>query len=421
MTLRFQPVAILPTLCTLGNTFCGFLAIAKVGDALLDPARFGEHVLFAAWMIFLAMVFDALDGKIARITNQASDFGAQLDSLTDLITFGVAPAFLVKAVFDHTTTAAGAPYAPKVTLLVSAIYAICATLRLARFTIETDTSEEAHEKFFGLPSPAAAGVIASTAFLMFEKGSPLADVAPETRLLLVKGWLWMLPVLGMLMVSKVEYVHLVSRWGRGRRPFLHLVAIVLAILVVVGWHELMFFVCFAGYAFAGPIMTFVERSAGRRIFAPPDDEDPDAEATPAVSALVAAGSNLGDRQAHLAFAVERLRGLPTTRVLAVSDAVETEPVGGPKQRPFLNAAILLHTTLPPEQLLAELQSIEAARGRERTVRNGPRTLDLDLVLHGSTICETATLVLPHPRFRERGFVLEPAAAIAPALVDPVTG
>lgn len=432
MSPRFKPVAILPTLCTLGNTFCGFLAIAKVGDALLDPERFGEHVLFAAWMIFLAMVFDALDGKIARITNQASEFGAQLDSLTDLITFGVAPAFLVKAVFDHSMSVAGVPYPPKVTLLISSIYVICATLRLARFTIETDTSDEAHEKFFGLPSPAAAGVVASTVFLMFEPQSPLFGIDAATRLILVKIWLWTLPVLGMLMVSKVEYVHLVSRWGRGQRPFLHLVAIVIAILAVVGWHELMFFVCFAGYAFAGPIMTFVERSTGRRIFAPPEEDEEEEEdgrvakgrstaPAGAVAALIAMGSNLGDRRAHLSFAVDRLRELPGSRVLAASDAIETDPVGGPSQRPFLNAAVLLHTTLPPDELLRHLREIEAARGRERTVRNGPRTLDLDLVLHGATICESKQLVLPHPRFRERAFVLEPAAAIAPDLVDPVTG
>ena len=420
MSPRFKPVAILPTLCTLGNTFCGFLAISKVGDALLEPARFGEHVLFAAWMLLLAMVFDALDGRIARMTNQASDFGAQLDSLTDLITFGVAPAFLVKAVFDHAMTEAGVAYQQKITLMISAIYVICATLRLARFTLETDTSDESHEKFYGLPSPAAAGVIAATTFLMFESGSPLAGISPDTRLLLTRIWIWSLPVLGMLMVSKVEYVHLVSRWGRGRKPFLHLIAIVLTILVVVAWHEAMFFVCFAGYAFGGPFMAIIERSTGRRVFAPADDED-GAALPGGAHALVALGSNLGDRKAHLEHALARLRELPATRVVAVSELVETAPVGGPAQRPFLNGAARLFTALSPEELLARLHEIEAERGRERSVQDGPRTLDLDLILHGATICETRTLTLPHPRFRERAFVLDPAAAVAPELVDPVTG
>ncbi len=425
MSPRFKPVAILPTLCTLGNTFCGFLAIAKVADALLDPAAFASHILFAAWMIFLAMFFDALDGRIARLTNQASDFGAQLDSLTDLITFGVAPAFLVKVVFDHSMTAAGHPYEKKVTLLLSVIYVICATLRLARFTLETDAGEEAHEKFYGLPSPAAAGVVASSAFLVFEGESPLASLAPETRVLIMKAFLGLLPLLGILMVSRVEYVHLVSRWGRGRKPFIHLVAIVVILLAAFMYHEVMFFVCFAGYAVAGPIMSFAERSAGRRIFAPPESaEHPELEESPVLvraTALVAVGSNLGDREAHIAFALAEIARIPLSRVVKASDPIESEPIGGPPQRPFLNAAVRIETALEPHALLRHLLAIETRRGRERTVRNGPRTLDLDLVLFGGTICETADLTLPHPRFRERGFVLEPAAAVAGELVDPVTG
>lgn len=422
MSPRFKPVAILPTLCTLGNTFCGFLAIAKVADALLDPSAFVSHILFAAWMIFLAMFFDALDGRIARLTNQASDFGAQLDSLTDLITFGVAPAFLVKVVFDYELTAAGHPYQKKFTLLLSVIYVICATLRLARFTLETDVGEEAHEKFYGLPSPAAAGVVASTAFLVFERESPLASVSPETRLLIIKAYLGLLPLLGLMMVSRIEYVHLVSRWGRGRRPFIHLVAIVVILLAAFMYHEVMFFLCFGGYAVAGPLMSFAERSAGRRIFAPPDTGEPDeAAALPWATALVAVGSNLGDREAHIAFALTELARIPETRVLKASDPIETEPVGGPPQRPFLNAAVRIETALEPHALLRHLLEIEARRGRERTVKDGPRTLDLDLVLFGGTICETVDLTLPHPRFRERGFVLEPAALVAGDLIDPVTG
>lgn len=421
MMPRFKPVAILPTLCTLGNTFCGFLAIAKIADALLRPALFEHNVLWASWMILLAMLFDALDGRIARLTKQSSDFGAQLDSLTDLITFGVAPAFLVKVVYEYTLTSAGVPYRQKFVLLLCALYVICAALRLARFTLETDEDDQSHERFCGLPTPAAAGVVASSAFLLFENESPLAGMSSETRLALVRAYLWMLPLLGGMMISRVEYVHLVSRWFRGRRPFLHLVVILVILFLAATYHETLFFLCFAGYAVAGPLLALAERMAGRRIFAPHAAEARAGGDEPGAEALVALGSNLGDREAHIRFALGQLRRLRGTEVVAVSELVETEPVGGPAQRPFLNGVALLDTALPPEELLRELLKIEARRGRDRSIKNGPRVLDLDLILHGRTICETRDLTLPHPRYRERGFVLEPAAAVAPDMVDPVTG
>jgi CDP-diacylglycerol---serine O-phosphatidyltransferase len=424
MSPRFKPVAMLPTLCTLGNTFCGFLALAKCADAVSQPDRFVEHVVMAAAMIFLAMVFDALDGKIARITNQASDFGAQLDSLTDLVTFGVAPALLTKILYEHTMVAAGLPVQGKVVLVITFLYAVCALLRLARFTIETDVDDEAHEKFFGLPSPAAAGVVAATTFLIFEPGSPLAEVESTTRVRLVQAMLWSLPVLGLLMVSRVEYVHVVSRWFRGRRPFFHLLAVLVVLFLIASAHEVAFFVVFGGYAIAGPILAMSERMLGRKLLDPgtgDDEEDLDGERELPVQVLVALGSNLGDRNEHLHFAIERLKTLPKTELLAVSGFLETEPVGGPPQRPFLNGVVALKTRLSPTELLARLVDIERLRGRERKVKDGPRTLDLDLVLYGGVICESPELVLPHPRFRERSFVLDPAAEVAPRFIDPVTG
>jgi CDP-diacylglycerol--serine O-phosphatidyltransferase len=430
MTPRFKPVAVLPTLCTLGNTFCGFLAIAKITDAMANPAQFATHVVTAAALILLAMVFDALDGKIARITNQASDFGAQLDSLTDLVTFGVAPALLAKAAYEHAMLSLSLPYERKVVLIVSFLYATCALLRLARFTIETDNDDEAHEKFYGLPSPAAAGVVAASIFLIYERGSPFFQEDTALRLNLVRGLLWTLPVLGLLMVSRVEYVHLVSRWFRGRRSFFHMLAILLALVLIVGNHEVAFFILFAGYAIAGPLLAISERMLGRKLLVPSDGDDDldagpdpllDGERSPSATALIALGSNLGDRASHLRHAIDELRKLPRCEVIATSGFLETEPVGGPPQRAFLNGAVLLRTSLPPRELLRRLSAIEEARGRERSVKNGPRVLDLDLVLYGGVICETSELTLPHPRFRERRFVLEPAAEIAGALVDPVTG
>ena len=135
---------------------------------------------------------------------------------------------------------------------------------------------------------------------------------------------------------------------------------------------------------------------------------------------IALGSNVGDRRAHLDYAVTAIRALLTN--VAVSRYYDTVPVGvsGP-QAMFLNAAAVGETTLAPRALLEVLLAIEQERGRERPYLNAPRTLDLDLILAGDTVVEEPGLVLPHPRFRERRFVLEPLAAVAPELRDPVSG
>ena len=139
-----------------------------------------------------------------------------------------------------------------------------------------------------------------------------------------------------------------------------------------------------------------------------------------VIAAVALGSNLGDRQAHVDFAVASLRFL--LQDSKISPVHETDPIGVPDdQPPFLNAAAVGHTTLGAPDLLAALQGIERSAGRERPFPGAARTLDLDLILYGEHIIDRAGLHLPHPRFRERRFVLEPLAEIAPDLRDPVTG
>lgn len=135
---------------------------------------------------------------------------------------------------------------------------------------------------------------------------------------------------------------------------------------------------------------------------------------------VALGSNLGDRRAHLDFAVSRLESLFAN--LRVSRYRETDPVGVPDNQPlFLNAAAVGATAMNARDLLESLLAIERERGRERPFPGAARTLDLDLVLAGDVVMNEPDLVVPHPRFRERLFVLEPLAEIAPKLVDPVTG
>jgi 2-amino-4-hydroxy-6-hydroxymethyldihydropteridine diphosphokinase len=138
-----------------------------------------------------------------------------------------------------------------------------------------------------------------------------------------------------------------------------------------------------------------------------------------VTAAVAIGSNLGDRAAHLAFARAQLETLLCD--CRFSTVRETEPVGVPGIQPaFLNAAAVGGTDLTPHELLKALLALERARGRERPRFNAPRTLDLDLVLHGETVVDLPDLVVPHPRFRERLFVLQPLFEVAPAMVDPIT-
>jgi 2-amino-4-hydroxy-6-hydroxymethyldihydropteridine diphosphokinase len=137
-------------------------------------------------------------------------------------------------------------------------------------------------------------------------------------------------------------------------------------------------------------------------------------------ALIALGSNLGNRRANLDGALDALRATAGVIVARVSTYHETDPVGGPPgQGPFLNAAAALETTLDPFALLAILRGIEETAGRVRTIHWGERTLDLDLLYFGDRVIATPELQLPHPRLASRRFVLEPLAEIAPDAVDPI--
>ncbi len=136
-------------------------------------------------------------------------------------------------------------------------------------------------------------------------------------------------------------------------------------------------------------------------------------------AAIALGSNLDDRRAHLDYAVSRLR--PVLAGLRASSWRETAPVGVGDQPAFVNGAVVGCCSLAARELLDLLLAIERERGRERPFAGAPRTLDLDLILLGEEVVEEGDLRVPHPRFRERLFVLEPLAEIAPRMIDPVTG
>ncbi|MCI8822818.1 MAG: 2-amino-4-hydroxy-6-hydroxymethyldihydropteridine diphosphokinase [Lachnospiraceae bacterium] len=139
------------------------------------------------------------------------------------------------------------------------------------------------------------------------------------------------------------------------------------------------------------------------------------------TAYIALGSNMGDRRAYLDQAVAALKRHPDCQVRRVSDYLVTAPYGGVEQADFLNGALELCTLLPPEELLCLLHTIEQEAHRERLIRWGPRTLDLDILLYDNQIVDTPDLHIPHVEMHLRDFVLIPLAQIAPWVRHPLTG
>lgn len=136
---------------------------------------------------------------------------------------------------------------------------------------------------------------------------------------------------------------------------------------------------------------------------------------------MALGSNLGNPVQTIEDAIDAMAALRGSLLMAISSLYRTAPVGLKHQPDFINAVVALDTRLGPRELLEELFALEARFGRERSVKNAPRTLDLDLLLHGDAIINHPALTLPHPRMHERAFVLAPLAEIAPSLVIPGRG
>jgi CDP-diacylglycerol--serine O-phosphatidyltransferase len=250
---------VLPAILTLGNLFCGFLAIAKAADALAEPeaAKALDLLAYAGWLVFLGMIFDALDGYVARLSGGTSAMGVVLDSLADVVTFGAAPAFLAKCIAEGP----GAMGDHKMTLYFSVFFALMAALRLARYSAHAEDPGEANLWFDGLPTPGAAGVIAGLAILL-----PDRDLRPESAILRLLPYATL--VLGFLMVSRLPYVHFTNRFLRGRKP-VHSIVIGLVVLVLA----LTFHIeaAIAGgvlvYALSGPLVGLVRRK--RRNPAPP--------------------------------------------------------------------------------------------------------------------------------------------------------
>ena len=238
------------------------MAIFKVGMAL-QGEKSQLYFQQAGWFILGGMIFDALDGFVARMTRTTSSFGAMLDSLCDLVTFGVAPGFLVFGVTRGASGAAGVDFMrDQVIPAVGVLYAMCALIRLARFTVETTPDEESHQLFAGLPTPAAGGVVASIILLSAPVSSRLPEALVEsTAGVLIRTLPLTLFVLGLLMTSRVPYLHVVNRLFRGFSSFVTLVEVLLLGVLMYLGQELAFFLLFTGYALSGPILQVRSRIA----------------------------------------------------------------------------------------------------------------------------------------------------------------
>lgn len=274
-----RKIAILPTLLTLGNAVCGFAAIAclsKIPHLRESPTS--EYFVYAGWFILAAMVFDALDGYVARLSKTASNFGVQLDSLCDAISFGVAPAFMILRLGPSPGSTLTVLQVHQALSVIATLYMVCALLRLARFNVETTPDPEDHKRFKGLPSPAAAGCIATLGILC---GPADPKLQPELwRSIVYQRFSeaileqipavveWLMPfaglIAGLLMVSRVPYPHMTNRILRGRKPFGRLMQVILAFFVFFLVREPALVLAFWGYALA-----FVIRWAWVRWRRPP--------------------------------------------------------------------------------------------------------------------------------------------------------
>lgn len=232
---RIQALSILPSMLTMGNGVCGISAIIELFKAFVElgEPNFGHamwHMNLAALLIGGGMVFDGLDGKVARLTNTSGKFGAELDSLCDAVTFGLAPAMLMwvfgQYLYEHSE------YASRGLWAAAVIYASCAILRLARFNAETEPDDD-HMTFSGMPSPGAAcGIVSMFLALSWfsEKFEWMRDTWAQTILAVI------VPVIGatvgLLMVTRIRYVHLMNRLFNRRQSFRTLILLLLTLVLL---------------------------------------------------------------------------------------------------------------------------------------------------------------------------------------------
>jgi len=265
---RLKYVTVLPSLITILNGVCGFAAIIFAGRGAFA---------MAGYMVLLAMIADMLDGRLARMSKSTSSFGGQLDSLCDIISFGVAPAFLMLEVL-HEYRLAGfvrlnvtfASFLQRFIWLAAAAYISCAAIRLARFNVENEEDESVHMSFIGLPTPAAAGVIVS--LILFHQEIILPELsAGDTPAYL--GFcesvvIYALPFLALgvaiLMVSRIRYPHILNQYIKGKKPFEHLIRLLLFILFIFWSRQAALVLIFCGFAAISFVKWFYYRVIRKR-------------------------------------------------------------------------------------------------------------------------------------------------------------
>jgi CDP-diacylglycerol--serine O-phosphatidyltransferase len=224
-------VSILPVLFTTGNLFCGFWAVIRTMNG-----QFAE----AAPLIGIAIVLDLLDGRIARMTGTASEFGGELDSLADVISFGIAPAVLVyRWGFD---TDGPASTLPRLGLVASFLFLTCVALRLARFNVQRHVVDSRF--FVGLPSPAGAAQVAAVVY-----AAPEPVVDKRIALIVMSAVL----VLALLMVSTLRYRSFKSIDLRSRRSYVYVVLIAAAIALAIAHSEWVLLTTATVYTISGPL------------------------------------------------------------------------------------------------------------------------------------------------------------------------
>ncbi|WP_027949707.1 CDP-diacylglycerol--serine O-phosphatidyltransferase [Haliea salexigens] len=230
-TVRRKGIYLLPNLMTTGALFAGFYAVVAAMRGDFESA---------AVAIFFAMIFDGLDGRIARMTNTSSKFGAEYDSLSDMVSFGVAPALVM---FSWALGELG-----KFGWSAAFVYVACAALRLARFNTQIDTADKNY--FTGLASPAAAAVVASTVWVCHDLGWTGSDLPMEVAVLVAL----LTTVLGLLMMANFPYYSFKGVDFRGRVPFVAMIVLVLVFSLVTLDPPSMFLLAFLVYAASGPVM-----------------------------------------------------------------------------------------------------------------------------------------------------------------------
>jgi CDP-diacylglycerol--serine O-phosphatidyltransferase len=247
---RLKSITVLPSLITILNGVCGFAAIAFASKgAAAGINHFSYHKLqlpyfaMSGYMILLAMIADMLDGRLARMSKSTSSFGGQLDSLCDVISFGVAPAFLMLKVLEY-KLAGFAGLSPafmnflgRFIWLVAAAYISCAAIRLARFNVENEEDESVHMSFIGLPTPAAAGVVVSLIIFHQETLPELSAKSTQAYLICENAVTCTLPFLALwaavLMVSRIRYPHILNQYIKGKKPFAHLIRVLLLLGLII--------------------------------------------------------------------------------------------------------------------------------------------------------------------------------------------